>query len=65
MIKHNFICTVCNRTFAEDEAERKPETTSYEFWGSKGTIKTCLFICPYCSSEEIDEFFGDLDETNT
>lgn len=59
MLGYKFKCCDCDKEFTEDEAEYRSENIG-EFWGAPAY--TNVLICPFCGSDEVDNF-SDCGET--
>lgn len=49
-------CLDCGAEFEEEEVGHEEEFTS-EFWGAPASVDVC--VCPFCRSDDIEEFDPD------
>lgn len=49
-------CYKCKEIFDENKVETRDDGNYEEYWGSKVWMPSIVSICPYCKSEDIDEY---------
>ena len=57
-----YVCNDCGRVFHEDRADVRTEKCSEEIWGSSQTWEETWLLCPDCGSENVREYWGDLED---
>jgi DNA-directed RNA polymerase subunit RPC12/RpoP len=57
----NYQCSNCDSIFDSEEADRIPEKSCSEFWGSVAWETRYYYACPSCGSDEIQEHIEDGD----
>lgn len=49
-------CSNCGQIFNGQQLEIRDDGNYEEYWGSKVWMPSIVSICPYCKSEDIDEY---------
>lgn len=61
----DFWCRECEQAFSAQDAEKRAENDSSEFWGMRQNTQTFFYFCPTCGAELEDYDFqcsGEDDE---
>jgi len=57
-----YICEDCKEIFDESDIIIKKYNDRVEYWGTMVDMPSYERLCPYCRSEEIEEYRGELDD---